>query len=161
MIAGSERFNIKPNDGIKYLQRNGLLTDPLDPNEMARFLSDNPLIDKRTIGDYLSTKKNSAVLTAFVSNLNFVEVRIDEALRQYVEAFRLPGEAPLIQHLLEHFADAWFQTNGAPFANSDAAFTLAYAILMLNTDQHNPNSKKQNIPMTVEDFKRNLKGKEI
>ena len=47
--------------------------------------------------------------------------------------------------------------NGEPFANSDAAFTLAYAVIMLNVDQHNNNVKKQNIPMTPEDFKRNLK----
>ena len=40
--------------------------------------------------------------------------------------------------------------NGEPFANTDAAFTLAYAVLMLNTDQHNTNAKKQNIPMTVD-----------
>lgn len=31
----------------------------------------------------------------------------------------------------------------------DAAFTLTYAIIMLNVDQHNHNAKKQNIPMTV------------
>ncbi len=29
---------------------------------------------------------------------------------------------------------------------------------MLNVDQHNLNAKKQNIPMSVEDFKRNVKG---
>ena len=40
--------------------------------------------------------------------------------------------------------------NGEPFNNTDAAFTLAYAVLMLNTDQHNTNAKKQNIPMTPE-----------
>ena len=40
--------------------------------------------------------------------------------------------------------------NGEPFANADAAFTLAYAGIMLNVDQHNTNAKKQNIPMTVE-----------
>lgn len=28
---------------------------------------------------------------------------------------------------------------------------------MLNVDQHNHNAKKQNIPMTAEAFKRNLK----
>lgn len=33
---------------------------------------------------------------------------------------------------------------------NDAGFTLAYAIIMLNTDQHNHNVRKQNIPMTVE-----------
>lgn len=47
--------------------------------------------------------------------------------------------------------------NGEPFANADAAFTLAYAVIMLNVDQHNHNVKKQNNPMTAEDFKKNLK----
>ena len=35
------------------------------------------------------------------------------------------------------------------FANADAAFTLAYAIIMLNVDQHNANMKQQK-PMTAE-----------
>lgn len=34
-------------------------------------------------------------------------MRVDEALRLYLETFRLPGEAPLISLLLEHFADHW------------------------------------------------------
>lgn len=29
---------------------------------------------------------------------------------------------------------------------------------MLNVDQHNANAKRQNVPMTVDDFKKNLKG---
>ena len=35
------------------------------------------------------------------------------------------------------------------YANADAAFTLAYAIIMLNVDQHNANMKQQK-PMTPE-----------
>lgn len=34
-------------------------------------------------------------------------MRIDEALRLYLSEFRLPGEAPLISTLLEHFAAHW------------------------------------------------------
>ncbi|MEQ2161794.1 hypothetical protein GOODEAATRI_013186, partial [Goodea atripinnis] len=50
------------------------------------------------------------------------------------------------------------KVNGSPFMNNDAGFALAYAVIMLNTDQHNHNVRKQNIPMTVEQFKKNLKG---
>ena len=39
------------------------------------------------------------------------------------------------------------KSNGEPFHNVDAAFTLTYAVIMLNVDQHNHNAKKQNIPM--------------
>lgn len=49
-------------------------------------------------------------------------------------------------------------TNGEPFANTDAAFRLAYAVIMLNMDQHNHTAKKLNVPMTVEDFVKNLRG---
>lgn len=48
--------------------------------------------------------------------------------------------------------------NGEPFAHVDAAFGLAYAVIMLNMDQHNHNVKKMNIPMTVDDFVKNLRG---
>lgn len=37
-----------------------------------------------------------------------------------------------------HFIDHWYKANGEPFNHVDAAFTLAYAVIMLNTDQHNP-----------------------
>lgn len=48
-------------------------------------------------------------------------------------------------------------SNNRPFASADAAFTLAYAVIMLNVDQHNYNVKRQNNPMTADEFKRNLK----
>nr|CDS34195.1 golgi specific brefeldin a resistance guanine [Hymenolepis microstoma] len=158
LMNGSDRFNLMPKDGIAFLQKNGLLADPLDAVEMATFLAENPRLDKKMIGEFLSSRKNTDILVAFVRHFNFKGIRIDESLRTYLEAFRIPGEAPLIQHLMESFAEQWFKANDGPFFNSDAAFTLSYAILMLNTDQHNPNSRRQNIPMTCADFKKNLKG---
>jgi len=67
-----------------------------------------------------------------------------------LETFRLPGESPVIEFLIEHFSVYWFESNNEPFANADAAFTLCYAIIMLNVDQHSHNAKKQNIPMTLQ-----------
>ncbi|VDP86335.1 unnamed protein product [Echinostoma caproni] len=157
-MLGSEQFNSKPKRGIEFLQHYGILRTPLDPTELAHFLRENPRLDKRMIGEYLSDRKNGEVLAAYVRQFNFKGVQIDEALRVYLEAFRLPGEAPLIQRVMEHFAEHWYCANDKPFADVDSAFTLAYAILMLNTDQHNPNSKKQNAPMTASDFKKNLSG---
>ncbi|RWS19664.1 Sec7-like protein, partial [Leptotrombidium deliense] len=84
-------------------------------------------------------------------------MRIDEALRIYLESFRLPGEAPLISLLLEQFAHHWHESNDCPFANEDAAFSLAYAIIMLNVDQHNTNVRRQTTPMTLEEFIANLR----
>eukprot|EP00096_Caligus_rogercresseyi_P011995 TRINITY_DN4899_c0_g1_i1.p1 TRINITY_DN4899_c0_g1~~TRINITY_DN4899_c0_g1_i1.p1 ORF type:complete len:1410 (-),score=354.63 TRINITY_DN4899_c0_g1_i1:392-4306(-) len=59
---------------------------------------------------------------------------------------------------MEHFADHWQKSNGDPLSSSDSAFTLAYAVIMLNVDQHNVNHTKKNDPMTLEQFCRNLRG---
>ncbi|KAG1678115.1 Golgi-specific brefeldin A-resistance guanine nucleotide exchange factor 1 [Nymphon striatum] len=156
LATGTEHFNSKPSKGITFLQENGLLTIPLDPSEVTIFLKENPKLDKKMIGEYISSKKNQNVLDVFVRSFSFESTRVDEALRMYLEVFRLPGEAPVISLLLEQFAEHWHKSNHEPFVNSDAAFTFAYAIIMLNVDQHNHNVKKQSTPMTLEEFKKNL-----
>ncbi|BES91822.1 Sec7 domain [Nesidiocoris tenuis] len=157
LATGTEHFNSKPKKGIQFLQEHHLLSSPLDPKEVVHFLRENPHLDKKMIGEYISNRANLTVLDSFVKSFNFTGKRIDEALRLYLETFRLPGESPLISLVMEHFAEHWHKCNNDPFANPDAAFTLAYAVIMLNVDQHNNNAKKQNIPMTADDFKRNLK----
>ncbi|KAM8859731.1 Golgi-specific brefeldin A-resistance guanine nucleotide exchange factor 1 isoform 2-T2 [Spinachia spinachia] len=158
LITGTEQFNQKPKKGIQFLQEKGLLSSPLDNNQVAQWLRENPRLDKKMIGEYVSDRKNMELLDSFVNTFTFQGLRIDEALRLYLEAFRLPGEAPVIQRLLETFTDNWHKVNGSPFVTNDAGFALAYAVIMLNTDQHNHNVRKQNIPMTIEQFKKNLKG---
>lgn len=49
------------------------------------------------------------------STFGFQGLRIDEALRLYLEAFRLPGEAPVIQRLLETFTDNWHVRRPGPY----------------------------------------------
>ncbi|KAM9133467.1 Golgi-specific brefeldin A-resistance guanine nucleotide exchange factor 1 isoform 8-T10 [Pangshura tecta] len=158
LITGTEQFNLKPRKGIQFLQEKNLLAIPMDNNEVAQWLRENPRLDKKMIGEFVSDRKNIDLLESFVGTFNFQGLRLDEALRLYLEAFRLPGEAPVIQRLLEAFTEHWRKSNGSPFANSDACFALAYAVIMLNTDQHNHNVRKQNVPMTLEEFRKNLKG---
>lgn len=138
------------------MQSQGILRTPLDAVEVASFLRENPLLDKKIIGDYIADRKNSEILRAFIQSFDFVNIRIDEALRIFLESFRLPGEAVPISLILEEFAAHWSASNGNPFANIDAAYILAYQVIMLNVDQHNSNVKKQ--AMTLDGLKANLKG---
>lgn len=109
LTQGTEQFNQRPDKGIQFLQENGLLQATFDPREVARFLRDNAGLDKAMIGEYISKKKNVElrILENFVESFDFKSTRIDVALRQYLETFRLPGEAPLIFLVMEHFADHW------------------------------------------------------
>jgi hypothetical protein len=54
---------------------------------------------------------------------------ISQALRQFLESFRLPGEAPVISLILEEFANLWFDSyvGEKVCVDQDAAFVLCYA----------------------------------
>lgn len=115
LTQGTEIFNQRPEKGIQFLQENNYLKPELDPVEVAHFLRENSSLDKKMIGEYISKKRNENILNAFVKSFNFQNIRIDLALRQFLEIFRLPGEAPLIHSVMEHFADHWHVSTGGYF----------------------------------------------
>lgn len=51
---------------------------------------------------------------------------------------RLPGEAQKIDRLMEKFAERFVKCNPGSFKSADVAYVLAYSVIMLNTDAHNP-----------------------
>lgn len=66
LTTGTEQFNVKSKKGIQFLQEHHLLSTPLDPQEVVHFLRENPRLDKKMIGDFISNRSNLAVLDAFV-----------------------------------------------------------------------------------------------
>lgn len=151
----TKEFNQKPKDGVNSLRKNSLVSSD---KEIAKFFRDNQNLSKKMLGEFLAKKENRSILDAFIESFDLSGLRLDEALRVYLETFRLPGEAPLVANLLEPFAEIWHVANNSPFENADAAYTLSYAIIMLNVDQHNINVKKQNPVMTCEQFIKNVSG---
>ncbi|KAI1710082.1 sec7 domain-containing protein [Ditylenchus destructor] len=154
----TELFNSTPNKAIEFLLEKGILSNPLNPKEAGLWLRHNPRLDKNKIAEYICNRKNPEVLKAFVQSFNFENTRIDEALRRFLESFRLPGESAEISKIMQHFAEHWHKSNNEPFEHVDAAFTLCYAIIMLNVDQHNPQVRRNQPPMTLDGFRRNLSG---
>lgn len=55
-------------------------------------------------------------------------------------------------------SEHWFHLNPGQVESADAAFTLSYAILMLNVDQHNPQARRVQRPMSLDSFRTNLSG---
>ena len=49
--------------------------------------------------------------------------------------------AAVLTYACRYYAD---NSDGGLFASSDAVYVLAFATIMLNTDAHNPNVKKEN-----------------
>uniref|UniRef100_A0AC35TM01 SEC7 domain-containing protein n=1 Tax=Rhabditophanes sp. KR3021 TaxID=114890 RepID=A0AC35TM01_9BILA len=155
---GTALFNKSPKKGIGYLMEKGVLPTPLSATDVAHWLRSNPGLDKKGIAEYICSRERKEIFRAFVGSFNFAGSRIDDCLRMFLEAFRLPGEAPDILMTMELFSEFWHLANNEPFNHVDGAFTLSYAIIMLNTDQHNPTVGKNQQRMSVECFKRNLSG---
>jgi brefeldin A-resistance guanine nucleotide exchange factor 1 len=158
IIKGTSKFNESPKGGLAYLQEKGVIENVSDPVSLAKFLSETSRTNKRVMGDFLSKKGNEAILDAFMDQFDFTGKRVDEALRVLLETFRLPGESALIERIVSSFAEKYCASSVPEgVADKDSVFILSYAIILLNTDQHNPTIKSQN-RMTIEQFSRNLRG---
>lgn len=158
IIRGATKFNENPKSGIAFLASQGIIENPDDAHSVAKFLRGTTRISKAVLGDYISKKSNDQVLEAFLDRFDFSGKRVDEALRDLLNSFRLPGESPLIERIVTVFS-AKYCANTTPegIADKDAVFVLTYAIIMLNTDQHNPNVNNSK-RMTYNDFTKNLRG---
>ncbi|KAL1897157.1 guanine nucleotide exchange protein for ADP-robosylation factor [Sporothrix stenoceras] len=156
LAAAIRAFNFKPKRGLKMLIDQGFI--PSDsPQDIANFLIREERLDKAQIGEYLgdADPKNIETMHAFVDTMDFTKRRFVSALRQFLQSFRLPGEAQKIDRFMLKFAERYNDGNPNAFANADTAYVLSYSVIMLNTDLHSNNVVKR---MTQQDFIRNNRG---
>ncbi|KAG6909836.1 hypothetical protein DXG01_015109 [Tephrocybe rancida] len=159
ILTGAARFNAKPKPGIAFLEENKLIYNDLSEEvtkarSLASFLKSCTRLDKRLLGDYISRPDNIELLEAFIGLFDFHQKPVAEALRELLESFRLPGESQQISRITETFASIYFASGPEEIKSQDAVYVLAYSIIMLNTDLHNPQVRKR---MTFEDYQRNLR----
>ena len=151
------QFNYKPKRGLKALIAEGFIASNA-PEDIAKFLLDNDQLDKTALGEFLGEgdAENIAIMHAFVDLMDFTKTRFTDALRRFLQSFRLPGEAQKIDRFMLKFAERYITGNPNAYANADTAYVLSYSVIMLNVDQH---SKKMKGPrMTPEDFIKNNRG---
>ena len=187
-------FNEKPKKGFQHLVDHGILPSPVTPHSVAAFLRTGLVVglDKAAVGQYLGEVGKAAdksdkpppvweqdwfhkeVLNMYCSSFGFENQSLLDGLRMFLAAFRLPGEAQMIDRILQGFAESCGRVcdesmNGSLklFSSdekraSDAAYLLSFSIIMLNTDLHNENIRPDR-KMKVIDFVRNNKnyGSEI
>jgi len=189
-------FNEKPKKGLQYLVEQEMLPNPPSPQSVAFFLRNGLVVglNKAAVGEYLGQVGKSAkdskattpvyerdwfhkeLLGSFCSSFAFEHLTVLDGLRMFLATFRLPGEAQMIDRILQAFAESISRqcvessnlSNGLKLFStdekraSDAAYLLSFSIIMLNTDLHNENIRADR-KMKLKDFIRNNKnyGKEI
>lgn len=172
---GAVKFTLSVSGGLGFFIDHGFVK--LDAKEVATFLFENrEKLDKTQIGEVLGKEPDNAydktpgveaekggkgfylqVLYHYVDAIDFSDMLFDEAIRLFLLGFRLPGEAQKIDRIMEKFAASYAQQNKDVFSHADTAFILAFSIIMLNTDLHNP-SIKPSRRMTLESFQKNNRG---
>lgn len=152
---GIQLFNWKIKKGIQHLQKHKIIDK--SPQSLAKFLLYTPQLNKKNIGEYLGEgdEFNIQVMHHFVDLMNFRELDFVDALRKFLQAFRLPGEAQKIDRFMLKFAERYLTDNPGSFVNAETAYVLSYSTIMLNTDLHNPQVKRR---MTKDDFIKNNRG---
>ena len=67
----------------------------------------------------ISEEENIAIMHSFVDLLDFKELAFVDALRLFLQSFRLPGEAQKIDRYMLKFAERYIAGNSqTPFANA-------------------------------------------
>ncbi|KAI9483078.1 MAG: hypothetical protein EXX96DRAFT_478742 [Benjaminiella poitrasii] len=160
ILKGSRLFNESPKKGIQFLVENNIILP--DENggintSLSSFLRSTQQLDKKALGEYLGRPENFDTLKSYMHQFDFRGKRMDEALRMVLETFRLPGESQQIMRVTESFAATYFESGPEEIASVEAAEVLGYSIIMLNTDQHSPQVKRQS-RMSVEQYIRNVSG---
>jgi brefeldin A-inhibited guanine nucleotide-exchange protein len=65
-----------------------------------------------------SDADNIAIMHAFVDEMDFTDMKFTEALRFFLQAFRLPGEGQKIDRFMLKFAERYVHGNPGVFANA-------------------------------------------
>ena len=163
-----------PVDVARFLLKN---KDVLEKTQIGEYLGREP--------DYQGGF-SIRVLHEYVRLMDFSDLMFDEAIRFFLSGFRLPGEAQKVRfpsssfviekyaytnacvflvyelftqidRIMEKFAERFTEQNPDVFPSADVAFILAFSIIMLNTDLHNPAIKEER-RMTKDGFLRNNRG---
>lgn len=155
MQKGIALFNRKPSKGVEFLINTKKVGG--SPEEVAFFLKNTAGLNQTIIGDYLGEREDFPlkVMHAYVDSFDFEKMDFGEAIRYFLQGFRLPGEAQKIDRIMEKFAERYCKCNPSSFKSADTAYVLAYSVIMLNTDAHNSMVKDK---MTKADFVRNNRG---
>eukprot|EP00644_Phytophthora_capsici_P011123 jgi/Phyca11/110193/e_gw1.18.701.1 len=132
------------------------------PRSITSFLRIyHDFFDETEIGDYLGEGDENfkvQVRLTYVRAISFKGMTLVESLRHFLTngGFRLPGEAQKIERMVEAFAQCYWDDSPTAFSSADTAMIIAYSIIMLNTDLHNPQVKKNK--MSKEQFVKNNRG---
>ncbi|OHS96375.1 Sec7 domain containing protein [Tritrichomonas foetus] len=146
-------FKRSPKKGLQFFVNQSIVDNT--PEAIADFLFNTPILDPAGVGEILGSESNINILKCYVEHFDFQKMSFEQAFRQFLSKFQIPGEAQMIDRVMEQFGVKFYYDNTKLFSCADTVYVLAFSTLMLHTDAHHPNVKTR---MTLEEFISNNKG---
>ena len=111
-----------------FFEKSGTRDDPMVLGQLLFRMLD---LDRAKLGDYLSRKTSKVVLKAFIGCFGFGGVRVDKALRVFLQSLHL--SLSRLDYVSDSFASRWYDANADLVAyDKDLAIRLVRAIIQLN-----------------------------
>ena len=112
-----------------------------DPVGLGQLMFRTLDLDRAKLGDYLSRRTSKLVLKAYIDGFGFSGLRIDHALRVFLQSINVPSKPSLthnpMEFILDAFGSRWYEANlGAVTYDKDLAVKLTKAIVQLNEVLH-------------------------
>ena len=128
------RFNQSPKECVAWLT-SGADCKALGGTELARWFLTEEGLSTKQLGSWLggNSELQVAALRAFAGELDFGEMAVVDALRYFLSLFKLPGEAQMIDRIMQAFADRWAAVRADATLTADVVYVLAFSLIMLNT----------------------------
>ena len=146
-------FNAKPNDGIHELCLVHGVSET--PENIAHILRDENGLLGPKIASYLSS--NIPVMYAYFQTFDMHDKSFVESMRMAFSnsSITVQGEGEFVDKIILVFSEVYCLQNPNKFQSADIAYKLAYALILLNSDLHNP---KLRTHMSCQQFVDNTRG---
>jgi len=150
----------KFDEAFKYLEEEKFI-EQIDAYNVAKFLN-TPGLDKVSffhlflsdlpqtiLGVYLCKRKpfNESVLDEYFGLFQYSNINFVDCVRQLLESFRIPGEAQIMERLMDVFSKHYQQRADKEqkeiFLDLDAVYLAAFSIPFLNTQLYHKNIKEE------------------
>jgi hypothetical protein len=152
----------RPSMAVRETQEFHLLPDRLEGESEFDFLARLKVLGYGSSTAALLAKHDDAfyrkALQIYVDSFDFKDEPLDMALRKFLMFAKLPRETQQIDRVLECFASTYHGVNPGVYLNSENAYIVVFALMILHTDFFNRNNKHK---MQKSDFTRNTYAKGV
>lgn len=147
-LAAVELFNQHPKRSLEAIcDAFEIDNNPMQIAHLFHTISD---FDEVKIGEFLSEDDNTPILIAYFAELDLRGDFLSSMRKALAGSLHLPSESEQIDHIIMIFAQCYIlQNTSSSLQSTDIAYSLAFALIMLNSDLHSEGNRKK---MKVKQF---------